>query len=69
MGTLTITTTAAQDVRILAAFKEKLMLEVNPTQAQVKDWVINTIRSVVIEYEKREALKQAIINVEEFTPT
>ena len=69
MGTITITTTAAQDTRLLAAFKDRLLLETNPSAAEIKAYIVQVLRDVVLDYEKREALKQAVVNLQEFTPT
>jgi len=69
MGTLTITTTTEQDQRILAAFKDRFMLEVNPTQTQIKAWLIEQLKNVVLEHERNEAVRLAQLSEQEFTPT
>jgi hypothetical protein len=69
MGTLTITTTTEQDQRILAAFKDRFMLDTNPTQSQIKAWLIEQLKNVVLEYERNEAVRLAQLSEQEFTPT
>lgn len=61
MGTLTITTTAPQDARIVAAFGNRLGLPGNASAAQVKTAVINHIKAVVESYERDQ-------NNQSFTP-
>jgi len=51
MATLTITTTSAQDARLVAAFGTYLGLEGNATAAQIKQNVINYIKQVVRDQE------------------
>jgi hypothetical protein len=65
MGTLAITTTGAQDTRIVAAFGSKLGLPGNATGAQVKADVVNYIKSVVHGYETQQA---AIAAADAVTP-
>jgi len=55
MATLTITTTGAQDQRIVAAFGAKLGLPGNASGAQVKADVIGYIKGVVHSYETQQA--------------
>ena len=57
MGTLTITTTAPQDARIVAAFGKRLGLPGNASAAQVKAETIHFIRSVVESTERDEAVR------------
>lgn len=54
MATLTITTTAAQDTRIVVAFGARLQLGGNASAAQVKAELINFIRGVVQNYEQQQ---------------
>ena len=72
MATLTITTTAAQDARIVAAFGKYLGLPGNASAAQVKAEVIAFIRLKVLEYEKIAAFDTAtaaaIAALTDFTP-
>lgn len=55
MATLTISTTAGQDTRIVAAFGAKLGLPGNASAAQVKADIVNYIKSVVHGYETQQA--------------
>ena len=55
MATLTITTTGAQDTRIIAAFGDKLGLGGNANAAQVKADIIAYIKNIVQSYETRAA--------------
>jgi hypothetical protein len=65
MGTLTINTTAGQDTRIQAAFGARLgTVDGNgdprdATGAEVKDELINLIKTIVLQYEKNEAASAA----------
>lgn len=59
MATLTINTTAPQDVRIAKAFGTYLGLGRNATAAEVKAEVINFIRLTVEAQEKAAAVKAA----------
>ena len=66
MATMTITTTGAQDTRIIAAFRD---LTGNPSAnaADVKAWVIQHIRGMVHSYETRlanEAASAAVVPIE-----
>lgn len=56
MATLTITTTAPMDARIVAAFGTYLGLGRNATAAEVKARVTQFIREVVQEQERIAAL-------------
>ena len=60
MATLTITTTAQQDARIVAAFGKYLGLPGNATAVQVKTEVFNFIRLTVMAQEKIAAEAAAI---------
>lgn len=51
MGSLTITTTAPQDARIIAAFGKRLNLGRNATAAEVKQQVIQFLVNAVEEQE------------------
>lgn len=59
MGTLTITTTAAQDQRIARAFGTELGLGANANAAQVRQAVIEYLKSVVQRQEIAAARKAA----------
>ena len=66
MATMTITTTGAQDTRIIAAFRD---LTGNPTAtaADVKAWMIRHLRGLVHSYETRvanEAASAAVVPIE-----
>ena len=68
MATMTITTTAAQDSRIIAAFRD---LTGNPaaTAADVKAWMIGHLRGMVHSYETRVANEAASAAVVQIEPT
>ena len=51
MATMTITTTAQQDARLVVAFGTKLNLGRNATAAEIKADIINYVRSVVDQQE------------------
>jgi hypothetical protein len=55
MATITITTTVQQDARIAAAFGQHLMLEGNASVAQVRAFLIERIKEVVLRYEHNQA--------------
>ncbi len=57
MATMTITTTAAQDARIVAAFGKHLHLGRNATGAEVKADIINYVRSIVFDQERIAVLE------------
>lgn len=69
MATLTITTTAAQDARIVEAFGAYLNLDRNATAAEVKQAVIRFVVDVVHSHETAKAAKAAILGTERITPT
>jgi hypothetical protein len=69
VATLTITTTGAQDARIVAAFGARLRLGGNANAAQVKQEVIRFIANVVQQYEQEEAAKAAVAGVTPIDPT
>ena len=52
MATLTITTTAAQDARLVVAFGARLGLGRNATAAEIKADIINFVRAVVNDQER-----------------
>lgn len=60
MATMTITTTGAQDARIVKAFGSYLGLGRNATAAEVKAEVINFIRLTVRAQEEAAATAAAI---------
>jgi len=53
MAQLTITTTAQQDARISPAFGDVLQLGRDATLAEVKAYLVNQIRNIVLRYEER----------------
>lgn len=61
MATLTITTTAPQDARIVAAFGTYLGLGRNATAAEVKQEVINYLTLLVRAQEENAAVNSAIV--------
>ena len=67
MATITINTTAAQDTRIIAAFRDRLGPEA--TGADVKAWLIDQLKGVVHSYETRLANEQASAGVTPVEPT
>ncbi len=69
MATLTITTTGAQDSRIVTAFGHKLFLGRDATPAEVKTAVIAYIVGVVREDESNVAAASAIAAVNPIAPT
>lgn len=65
MATMTITTTAPQDARLIAAFRDRLGPETQA--ADIKAWVIEQIKGVVHSYETRlanEAASAAIVPID-----
>ena len=58
MATLTITTTGAQDARIIAAFRD-FKGDPAATGADVKAWMIEHLRGMVHSYETRLANESA----------
>lgn len=56
MPTLTITFTAAQADRIKVAFVERLNIP-EPNMGDLKQWVVNQIRSVVLDEERAAAIR------------
>lgn len=69
MATLTITTTGAQDARIVVAFGHKLGFPRNATAAEVKADVIEYIKGVVLADERRIAAEAAALAVNPIEPT
>lgn len=55
MATLTITTTAPQDARLVASFGRLLHPGTPATQAEIRAWVVEQIRQVVWRDEDRIA--------------
>ena len=68
MAAVTITTTAPQDARLGPAFGDLLKLGQNASTAQVKQWLIDQLTNVVIQYEQQQAIK-ALAAPGAFTPT
>lgn len=69
MATLTITTTAPQDARIVTAFGRYLGFPSDATGPQVKQAVIDFMINVVREYERKVAADAAAAAVTPITPT
>ena len=75
MATMTITTTAPQDTRLVAAFTDLLQPvdgngdPRNATAAEIKTKVIEGIKSVVHNFETREAAKVATDAITPIEPT
>jgi len=77
MATLTINTTSAQDVRIRAAFGRQLNLvttddppvQRDATGAEIKAYVIEFVKSIVLRQEQRAASQIAADAVSEIDPT
>lgn len=73
MASVTITTDAGQDARLVPAFTDKLKPvdgggnPRNATAADVKAWLIAELQAVVRDYEYRQA--QAAIVTSSFSPT
>ena len=68
MATTTFNTTAAEDVRISAAFGQFYNVP-NATQAQVRQQVIQWITGVVQAYEQNKASASAVAAVVPIAPT
>jgi hypothetical protein len=68
MASLTITTTAAEDLRLAPAWGAKLGLNRSATTAEVKAYLIKVLRGAVIEYEVQQAVA-ALPAPSAFTPT
>lgn len=75
MATTTITTTAAQDSRLVVAFGSRLQtrdannVRRNATAAEIKADLIRYMTQVVLEEERVAAAKAAADAVTEITPT
>ena len=75
MATTTITTTAAQDSRLVVAFGSRLQtrdannVRRNATAAEIKAALIRYMTRVVLEEERAAAAKAAADAVTEITPT
>ena len=67
MATLTITTTAAQDQRIITAFRARFGED--KTAADVKAWMIGHLRGLVRSYETEQANIAASAAVTDISPT
>jgi len=68
MATLTITTTGAQDTRIIEAFRDRLG-DPAATAGDVKAWMIDQLRNVVHNYETRLVNEAASAGVTPIEPT
>jgi hypothetical protein len=55
MGSMTITTTAPQDTRIVAAFGAKLGLPGDASAAEIKADLITYLKGIVHSYETQQA--------------
>lgn len=69
MATLTITTTAAQDARIVAAFGKQLGLGRDATLAEVKAAIIQYVTNAVQAQEQITAAATALAGVTLVVPT
>ncbi len=67
MAVLTITTTGAQDARLVVAFKRHLNLAQNATAAEIKADIIRYLRAVVVNAEA-EAAREALEAPAPFDP-
>lgn len=65
MATLTITTTAQQDARIVKAFGAHFNLKRDATGPEVRAYIIDYIKSIVRTQELREAQRAAAGTVQE----
>ena len=61
MATTTITTTAGEDARIVVAFGHYLQLPGSATQPQVKAAIIDFVRTVVLNDERKVAADAAVV--------
>jgi hypothetical protein len=68
MASITITTTAPQDVRLGPAWGAKLGLSRNATTAEVKAYLVKVLTNAVLEYEQQQAVA-ALPAPSAFTPT
>ena len=66
MANFSITTTGAQDTRILAAFQDRFGPEF--TGADIKAWLIDQLKGVVRSYETQVANEAASAGVVDITP-
>ena len=69
MATVTITTTAPQDVRVGVAFGQRLNLPGNANAAQVKASLIQFMTDVVLGYEEQLSITAAKAANTPFVPT
>lgn len=69
MATITITTSAAQDARIVDAFGKRLNLGRNATAAEVKQQIVQFLINAVQEQEQKTAMQSALAGVTPITPT
>lgn len=75
MAVTTITTTPAQDLRLVVAFGNRLQtrdangVRRNATQAEIKAEIIRFVRQVVLEEEQAQAARDAVLAITEITPT
>jgi hypothetical protein len=65
----TITTTAPEDARIVAAFGSYLALGRNATQAEVKGAIVTFVKGVVFNYEAEVAKASATQGVTQINPS
>ena len=74
MATLTITTTALQDARLIVAFGNRLQtrdasnVRRDATAAEIKADVIRYVTSVVLEDEQAQSAKSAVAGVVPIVP-
>lgn len=69
MATTTITTTGAEDARIVVAFGHYLGFPGNATQAQVKAALVTYLTNIVLQDEQRVAAASASAAVAPIAPT
>lgn len=69
MATFTITTTVAQDAKIVEAFGAHLNLGRNATAAEVKQALSLWLTDIVHSYEQAKAANQAKAGIPRITPT
>lgn len=65
----TITTTGAEDARIVVAFGSYLNLGRNATQAEVKGAIATFVKGVVFNFEAEQAKATATQGVTQINPT
>lgn len=69
MATLTITTTPAQDARLIVAYGAHLGLGRSATAAEIKSSVVEHIKSIVYAHETAQQAAAAAAAVVKISPT